>query len=69
MRVWKQVGVSLAVVGAGFFLWAFNSSTGQNLLAKAGIVTTGEPAANNAASASSRPAGQGGGAGAAMPRS
>ncbi|MGP4690200.1 efflux RND transporter periplasmic adaptor subunit [Agrobacterium cavarae] len=63
MRVWKQVGVSLAVVGAGFFLWAFNSSTGQNLLAKAGIVTTGEPAANNAASASSRPAGQGGGGG------
>lgn len=63
MRVWKQVGVSLAVVGAGFFLWAFNSSTGQTLLAKAGIVTTGEPAANNAASASSRPAGQGGGGG------
>ena len=63
MRVWKQVGVSLAVVGAGFFLWAFNSSTGQNLLAKAGIVTTEEPAANNAANVSSRPAGQGGGGG------
>jgi len=63
MRVWKQVGVSLAVVGAGFFLWAFNSSTGQSLLAKAGIVTTGQPAAKNAANGSSRPAGQGGGSG------
>ncbi|MDR6102652.1 RND family efflux transporter MFP subunit [Agrobacterium larrymoorei] len=63
MRVWKQVGVSLAVVGAGFFLWAFNSSTGQSLLAKAGIVTTGEPAAKNAANGSSRSAGQGGGGG------
>ena len=63
MRVWKQVGVSLAVVGAGFFLWAFNSSTGQNLLAKAGVVTSAEPAAKNSADASSRPAGQGGGGG------
>lgn len=61
MRVWKQVGVSLAVVGAGFFLWAFNSSTGRDLLARAGIVSAGEQAAATGADPAFRPAAQGGG--------
>lgn len=61
MRVWKQIGVSLAVVGAGFFLWAFNSSTGRDLLASAGIVTAENPVAPTAADSASKPSGQRGG--------
>ncbi|WHA42169.1 efflux RND transporter periplasmic adaptor subunit [Agrobacterium larrymoorei] len=65
MRVWSQVVVSLAVVGAGFGLWAFNSSTGQGLLAKAGIVGADKPAAQTASGSPARggSGGQGGGGG------
>ncbi len=65
MRVWSQVVVSLAVVGAGFGLWAFNSSTGQGLLAKAGIVSADTPAAQTASGSPARggSGGQGGGGG------
>ncbi|UXS01994.1 efflux RND transporter periplasmic adaptor subunit [Agrobacterium tumefaciens] len=37
MRVWKQVGVSLAVVGAGLCFWAFVSPDARNVLASFGI--------------------------------
>lgn len=37
MRVWKQVGVSLAVVGAGLCLWGFYSPDARNVLASIGI--------------------------------
>ncbi|QCI97464.1 efflux RND transporter periplasmic adaptor subunit [Agrobacterium larrymoorei] len=65
MRVWSQVVVSLAVVGAGFGLWAFNSSTGQGLLAKTGIVGADKPAAQTASGSPARggSGGQGGGGG------
>lgn len=51
MKAWKQVGVSLAVVGAGVCLWALNTSDGRNLLAKAGILSAEKPAAETAAKA------------------
>jgi len=51
MKAWKQVGVSLAVVGAGVCLWALNTSDGRNILAKAGILSGEKPAAETAASA------------------
>lgn len=65
MRVWSQVVVSLAVVGAGFGLWAFNSSTGHGLLAKAGIVSADKPAAQTASGSPARSGsgGQGNGGG------
>lgn len=65
MQVWKQVGVSLAVVGAGFCVWAFTSTDGRNVLAKAGIVSAETPAAQPAAAAPAggAPRGQGGGRG------
>ncbi|MCW0981294.1 efflux RND transporter periplasmic adaptor subunit [Agrobacterium tumefaciens] len=37
MRVWKQVGVSVAVVGAGLCLWGFYSPEARNVLASIGI--------------------------------
>ncbi|WP_421402421.1 efflux RND transporter periplasmic adaptor subunit [Agrobacterium fabrum] len=37
MRVWKQVGVSLAVVGTGLCLWGFYSPDARNVLASIGI--------------------------------
>jgi len=37
MRVWKQVGVSLAVVGAGLCLWGFYSPEARNVLASVGL--------------------------------
>ncbi|NTJ42756.1 efflux RND transporter periplasmic adaptor subunit [Agrobacterium larrymoorei] len=61
MRVWKQVGVSLAVVGAGFCLWAYNSSTAKDMLAKAGLVNAEKPAPQSASGSPARAGGQGGG--------
>lgn len=65
MRVWKQVGLSLAVLGAGACVWAFNSQSGRTALAKIGIVSAEQPAAQTAAAGgqggSAR--GQGGGRG------
>ncbi|MCM2432035.1 efflux RND transporter periplasmic adaptor subunit [Agrobacterium rosae] len=65
MRVWKQVGVSLAVLGAGVCLWAFTSTDGRSVLAKAGLVSAETPAAQSAGSAPAggAPRGQGGGRG------
>ncbi|WP_320196393.1 efflux RND transporter periplasmic adaptor subunit [Agrobacterium rosae] len=65
MRVWKQVGVSLAVLGAGVCLWAFMSTDGRNVLAKAGLVSAETPASQSAGSAPAggAPRGQGGGRG------
>lgn len=37
MRVWKQVGVSLAVVGTGLCLWGFYSPDARTMLASIGI--------------------------------
>ncbi|AYM62814.1 efflux RND transporter periplasmic adaptor subunit [Agrobacterium fabrum] len=37
MRVWKQVGVSLAVVGTGLCLWGFYSPDARNVLASIGV--------------------------------
>ncbi|MBP8939586.1 MAG: efflux transporter periplasmic adaptor subunit, partial [Agrobacterium sp.] len=37
MRVWKQVGVSVAVVGAGLCLWGFYSPEARNVLAAIGL--------------------------------
>ncbi|WP_454686192.1 efflux RND transporter periplasmic adaptor subunit [Agrobacterium leguminum] len=37
MRVWKQVGVSVAVVGAGLCLWGFYSPEARNVLASMGL--------------------------------
>ncbi|MDS7597502.1 efflux RND transporter periplasmic adaptor subunit [Agrobacterium tumefaciens] len=39
MRVWKQVGVSAAVVGAGLCSWAFLSPDARNVLASLGLAT------------------------------
>lgn len=65
MRVWKQVGLSLAVVGAGACVWAFNSQSGRTLLAKAGVVGAEEPAGKTAAgfNGAGSARGQGGGRG------
>ncbi|GAK69265.1 putative efflux protein [Agrobacterium rubi TR3 = NBRC 13261] len=48
MQLWKQVGVSLAVVGAGVCLWAFMSPDGKNMLAKVGLASAEQPAAQSA---------------------
>lgn len=63
MRVWKQVGVSLAVVGAGVCLWAINSSDGRNALAKVGLVSAEKPAAQTGGNASGGATAQGQGQG------
>src|SRR5690606_33098738 len=63
MKAWKQVGVSLAVVGAGVCLWALNTSDGRNILAEAGIVSAEKPAAETAAKASGTGGSQGQGQG------
>lgn len=61
MRVWKQVGVSVAVVGAGLCLWGFYSPEARNVLAAIGLgkmpVGAIEVAASGAGT-SSTPAGQ-----------
>ena len=49
MRVWKQVGVSLAVVGAGLCLWGFYSPDARNVLASIGIGKVPSPAVEVAA--------------------
>lgn len=59
MRVWKQVGVSLAVVGAGVCLWAFNSSDGRNTLAKVGLLSAEKPATQAGGNASGGATAQG----------
>ncbi|KXG86035.1 efflux RND transporter periplasmic adaptor subunit [Agrobacterium bohemicum] len=48
MKVWKQVGVSLAVLGAGVCLWAFMSPDGRSVLAKVGLASAEQPAAQSA---------------------
>ncbi|MCZ7471981.1 efflux RND transporter periplasmic adaptor subunit [Agrobacterium sp. O3.4] len=61
MRVWKQVGVSVAVVGAGLCLWGFYSPDARNVLAAIGLGKTPAGAIEVAASgagASGTPAGQ-----------
>lgn len=64
MQVWKQVGVSLAIVGAGACLWAYNSQDGRTLLAKAGLISAEKPAvAASGAGAAAPRGGQGGGRG------
>jgi RND family efflux transporter MFP subunit len=63
MKAWKQVGVSLAVVGAGVCLWALNTSDGRNILAKAGILSAEKPAAETAAKAPGNGGAQGQGGG------
>ena len=72
MRVWKQVGISLAVVGAGACLWAFNSSDGRAMLAKAGLLSAGKPAAQTAGNSGGGGGAQGqggqGGQGGGAPR-
>lgn len=40
MRVWKQVGVSVALVGAGLCLWGFYSPEARNVLASMGLGKT-----------------------------
>lgn len=66
MRVWKQVGVSAAVVGAGLCSWAFLSPDARNVLASLGLATE-KTAAVEVAQATSggqaaKPAGSGGNA-------
>ncbi|MET0170972.1 MAG: efflux RND transporter periplasmic adaptor subunit [Agrobacterium vaccinii] len=65
MQVWKQVGVILAVVGAGVCLWAYMSADGRIVLSKAGLISAEQPAAQTAgaASAGGGQRGQGGGRG------
>ncbi|WP_312359159.1 efflux RND transporter periplasmic adaptor subunit [Agrobacterium sp.] len=61
MRVWKQVGVSVAVVGAGLCLWGFYSPEARNVLAAIGLGKMPAGAIEVAASGagtSSTPAGQ-----------
>ncbi|MCZ7480476.1 efflux RND transporter periplasmic adaptor subunit [Rhizobium rhizogenes] len=61
MRVWKQVGVSVAVVGAGLCLWGFYSPDARNVLAAIGLGKMPAEAIEVAASgagASGTPAGQ-----------
>lgn len=50
MRVWKQVGVSVAVVGAGLCLWGFYSPEARNVLAVIGLGKTPAGAIEVAAS-------------------
>lgn len=59
MRVWKQVGVSLAVVGAGLCLWGFYSPEARNVLASMGLGKT--PAGAVEVAAAGSPTGQNGG--------
>ncbi len=59
MRVWKQVGVSLAVVGAGLCLWGFYSPEARNVLASMGLGKT--PAGAIEVAAAGSPTGQNGG--------
>lgn len=53
MRVWKQVGVSAAVVGAGLCLWGFYSPEARNVLAAIGLGKTPAGAIEVAASGGS----------------
>ncbi|MFK0205476.1 efflux RND transporter periplasmic adaptor subunit [Agrobacterium sp. NPDC090283] len=53
MRVWKQVGVSVAVVGAGLCLWGFYSPEARNVLAAIGLGKTPAGAIEVAASGGS----------------
>ncbi len=55
MRVWKQVGVCLAVAGAGLCLWGFYSPEARNLLAGIGIGKTSVGAVEVAASGARTP--------------
>ncbi|MCZ4073805.1 efflux RND transporter periplasmic adaptor subunit [Agrobacterium sp. LMR679] len=50
MRVWKQVGVSVAVVGAGLCLWGFYSPEARNVFAAIGLGKTPAGAIEVAAS-------------------
>ncbi|AYM05938.1 efflux RND transporter periplasmic adaptor subunit [Agrobacterium tumefaciens] len=59
MRVWKQVGVSLAVVGAGLCLWGFYSPEARNVLASMGLGKT--PAGAIEVASAGSPTGQNGG--------
>jgi RND family efflux transporter MFP subunit len=59
MRVWKQVGVSLAVVGAGLCLWGFYSPEARNVLASMGLGKT--PAGAIEVATAGSPTGQNGG--------
>lgn len=65
MQVWKQVGLSLAFVGAGACVWAFNSQSGRTALARAGILSAEQPAVQTGAAneGAGAPRGQGGGRG------
>ena len=54
MRVWKQVVVSLAVVGAGLCLWGVYSPDARNMLASIGLVKA--PAASVEVAAAGGPA-------------
>ncbi|WP_425962509.1 efflux RND transporter periplasmic adaptor subunit [Rhizobium nepotum] len=60
MRVWKQVGVCLAVAGTGLCLWGFYSPEARNLLAGIGIGKMPAGAVEVAATSGS-PSGQGAG--------
>lgn len=53
MRVWKQVGVSLAVVGAGLCLWGFYSPEAHTMLASVGLAKPAPGAVEVAAAGSS----------------
>ncbi|MEW9523940.1 efflux RND transporter periplasmic adaptor subunit [Agrobacterium radiobacter] len=59
MRVWKQVGVSLAAVGAGLCLWGFYSPEARNVLASMGLGKT--PAGAIEVATAGSPTGQNGG--------
>ncbi len=61
MRVWKQVGVSLAVVGTGLCLWGFYSPEARNVLASIGIGKTPAGAVEVAAATSGSGQNAGGG--------
>ncbi|MFK3776810.1 efflux RND transporter periplasmic adaptor subunit [Agrobacterium sp. NPDC089420] len=65
MRVWKQVGVSVAVVGAGLCLWGFYSPDARNLLASMGLGKTPAGAIEVAAAGSAAGASSGENAGGA----
>ncbi len=55
MRVWKHVGISLAVVGTGLCLWAFFSPDARNALAAIGIGNAPAGGAEASASGGAKP--------------
>ncbi|MDH7801370.1 MULTISPECIES: efflux RND transporter periplasmic adaptor subunit [unclassified Rhizobium] len=57
MRVWKQVGVCLAVAGAGLCLWGFYAPEARNVLASIGIGKA-PAAATEVAASGAAPSGQ-----------